>query len=145
MMTKKHTIIVLLITVVFSLNLIAQNIQPIIVTVDKPKAEIKPEMWVIFFEDINFGADGGIYAEMVKNRSFEFAKPRTGWQVNLTSRDSSHFVIQNRGNLNQDNPRYVRISIKDGTVKNYISNSGFRGMGVKPVSYTHLTLPTNRE
>ena len=131
MMTKKHTIIVLLITVVFSLNLIAQNIQPIIVTVDKPKAEIKPEMWGIFFEDINFGADGGIYAEMVKNRSFEFAKPRTGWQVNLTSRDSSHFVIQNRGNLNQDNPRYVRISIKDGTVKNYISNSGFRGMGVK--------------
>ena len=62
MMTKKHTIILLLITVVFSLNLIAQKIQPIIVTVDKPKAEIKPTMWGIFFEDINFGADGGLYA-----------------------------------------------------------------------------------
>ncbi|HEY5471146.1 MAG TPA: alpha-L-arabinofuranosidase C-terminal domain-containing protein [Bacteroidales bacterium] len=131
MMTKKLIIIFFLIAVVFSLNSIAQNIQPIIVTVDKPKAEIKPEMWGIFFEDINFGADGGIYAEMIKNRSFEFAKPRTGWQVNLTSRDSSHFVIQNRGNLNQDNPRYVRISIKDGTRKNFISNSGFRGMGIK--------------
>jgi alpha-N-arabinofuranosidase len=130
-MKIKHTIILFLITVIFSLNSIAQNIQPIIVTVDKPKAEIKPEMWGIFFEDINFGADGGIYAEMIKNRSFEFAKPRTGWQVNLTSSDSSHFVIQNRGNLNQDNPRYVRISIKDGTRKNFISNSGFRGMGIK--------------
>ena len=131
MMTKKLIIIFFLIAVVFSLNSIAQNIQPIIVTVDKPKAEIKPEMWGIFFEDINFGADGGIYAEMIKNRSFEFAKPRTGWQVNLTSSDSSHFVIQNRGSLNQDNPRYVRISIKDGTRKNFISNSGFRGMGIK--------------
>jgi len=30
------------------------------VTVDKPKAEIMPTMWGIFFEDINFGADGVI-------------------------------------------------------------------------------------
>jgi hypothetical protein len=33
------------------------------------------------FEDINFGADGGIYAELIKNRSFEFAKPMMGWKV----------------------------------------------------------------
>ena len=38
-------------------------------------------MWGVFFEDINFGADGGIYAEMVKNRSFEFSMPLMGWTV----------------------------------------------------------------
>ena len=36
-------------------------------------------MWGIFFEDINFGADGGLYAELVKNRSFEFPDPLMGW------------------------------------------------------------------
>ncbi len=36
-------------------------------------------MWGIFFEDINFGADGGLYAEMVKNRGFEFPDPLMGW------------------------------------------------------------------
>ena len=38
-------------------------------------------MWGVFFEDINFAADGGIYAELVKNRSFEFSLPMTGWRV----------------------------------------------------------------
>jgi hypothetical protein len=33
----------------------------------------------VFFEDINFGADGGLYAELIKNRSFEFHQPFVGW------------------------------------------------------------------
>ena len=54
---------------------------PIIITVnvDQPGARINPAMWGVFFEDINFGADGGLYAEMVKNRSFEFPEPLMGW------------------------------------------------------------------
>ena len=40
------------------------------VDVSKPTARINPAMYGIFFEDINFGADGGLYAELVKNRSF---------------------------------------------------------------------------
>jgi len=44
--------------------------QPLVVKADKPTAAIQPTMWGIFFEDINFAADGGLYAELVKNRSF---------------------------------------------------------------------------
>ncbi len=44
-----------------------------------PGAAISPSMFGIFFEDINFGADGGLYPELVKNRSFEFNDPLTGW------------------------------------------------------------------
>jgi alpha-L-arabinofuranosidase len=109
----------------------AQKSTPILVNVDKPESEIKPTMWGIFFEDINFAADGGIYAELVKNRSFEFYKPRTGWKVDVTTRDSSHFVILNRGLLNEVNPRYARVTVKEGSGKFGITNSGFRGMGVK--------------
>ena len=42
-------------------------------------APIQPTMYGIFFEDINFAADGGLYAEMIKNRSFEFTIPMMGW------------------------------------------------------------------
>jgi alpha-N-arabinofuranosidase len=131
MITNKITIIIFSLAVSFSLNLFAQKPQPIIVNVDKPKAEIKPTMWGIFFEDINFAADGGIYAELVKNRSFEFYKPRTGWKVDVAGKDSSHFLILNRGLLNEANPRFARVTIKDGTRKISITNSGFKGMGVK--------------
>jgi hypothetical protein len=88
-------------------------------------------MWGIFFEDIYFGADGGLYAELVKNRSFEFYKPRTGWKVDAASKDSSHFVIQNRSELDENNPRFARIMLNEGTGKLSITNSGFRGMGIK--------------
>ena len=42
---------------------------------------VNPDMYGIFFEDINFAADGGLYAEMVKNRSFEFPNPLQGWRA----------------------------------------------------------------
>ena len=50
-------------------------------TVDaaRPVHPIPATLWGIFFEDINFGADGGLYAELVKNRSFEFTHPMLGW------------------------------------------------------------------
>jgi hypothetical protein len=35
----------------------------------------------LFFEDINRAADGGVYAEMVADRSFDFQKPMTAWQT----------------------------------------------------------------
>ncbi len=47
---------------------LAQNSQPITIKANEIKAEIAPTMYGIFFEDINFGADGGLYAELVKNR-----------------------------------------------------------------------------
>jgi alpha-N-arabinofuranosidase len=115
----------------FSIPMMSQPVNPIIVNVDKPKTEIKPTMWGIFFEDINFAADGGIYAEMVKNRSFEFYKPKTGWKVDVASKDSSHFLIINRGMINEANPRFARVTLKDVSEKFSITNSGFRGMGIK--------------
>ena len=65
------------------------------VDVSKPTAKIQPEMYGIFFEDINFGADGGLYAELVKNRSFEFPQPFVGWVPfgNITVQDATVILI----------------------------------------------------
>jgi hypothetical protein len=56
-----------------------------VISVDSahPGAAISPSLFGLFFEDINFAADGGLYPELVKNRSFEFADPLTGWHAVL--------------------------------------------------------------
>ena len=66
----------------------------LIVSADKPDAQISPTMWGIFFEDINFGADGGLYAELVKNRSFEFPDHVMGWVRILRPGSAGYMYIQ---------------------------------------------------
>lgn len=101
------------------------------VAADKPAADVQPTMWGIFFEDINLGADGGLYAELVKNRSFEFAAPLMGWKEQKTEGASGSIIIQNRGEKSKTNPRYLRATNKGTGGKYGISNEGFRGIGVR--------------
>ena len=58
----------------------AQN-NTIEVNTKKLGAPIQSTMYGIFFEDINYAADGGLYGELVKNRSFEFPQHLMGWQA----------------------------------------------------------------
>jgi len=108
----------------------AKNSNTITVNVAKPIAKIQPTMWGIFFEDINMAADGGIYAELVKNRSFEFAQPLMGWKI-LKPDTTSGILFLNQSATNPNNPRYARITIDDGEPSFGLSNGGFRGMGIK--------------
>ena len=102
------------------------------VNVAQPVAEIQPTMWGVFFEDINFGADGGIYAEMVKNRSFEFFRPLMGWKVEGKKHTEGDVLIQNRQEKNTSNPRYVRVTANNASPGDLnLTNEGFRGMGIK--------------
>jgi len=96
---------------------------------DQPGAKINPAMWGIFFEDINFGADGGLYAELVKNRSFEFPDPLMGWMKINPSLAKGEVTVRDDAPFNAANPHYVRIA-SEGTAPLGISNEGFRGMGV---------------
>ena len=66
-------------TMALNFSLPAVAAPTITIQTGHPGAKINPAMWGVFFEDINFGADGGIYAEMVKNRGFEFPEPLMGW------------------------------------------------------------------
>lgn len=101
---------------------------------DRPGAKIQPTMWGIFFEDINFAADGGVYAELVKNRSFEFLHPMTGWKEHQYDRfafesNAGKTLVINRGEQ-YSNPRFARVSVF--REKGYgLSNEGFRGMGIR--------------
>ncbi len=104
----------------------------LVVNINQPKATIQPTMWGIFFEDINLGADGGIYAELVKNRSFEFYRPMMGWTVKGNKAKEGDLLIVNRKEENKANPRFLRVKV-DNAAKGELglSNEGFRGMGIK--------------
>ena len=115
-------------TALFALSLaLSMQAQQHVMTVDvsKPTAKIQPEMYGIFFEDINFGADGGLYAELVKNRSLEFPQPFVGWVPfgNVTVQDANPCFDRN--------PHYVRV-VNDGRLlRAGLDNEGYRGIGVK--------------
>ncbi|THH36319.1 alpha-L-arabinofuranosidase C-terminal domain-containing protein [Neolewinella litorea] len=105
------------------------------------RAPIQPTMYGIFFEDINFAADGGLYAEMVKNRSFEFTLPKTGWlepntdPFSLNARSGKSDIIKTA--RDQANVNFLRVTVKGPDY--VLLNEGFRGMGVKAGADYDLT------
>jgi len=108
----------------------ASAMPAIVIHADQPGAKINPAMWGVFFEDINFGADGGLYAELVKNRGFEFPEPLMGWAKICPSLAKGELTVRTDAPFNPNNPHYVRLQ-SAGTAPFGISNEGFRGMGVK--------------
>jgi alpha-L-arabinofuranosidase len=119
-------------TIGLAFSLSSQMKNDITVKVDQPVAEVQPTMWGVFFEDINLGADGGIYAELVKNRSFEFYKPMMGWKVLGKPLTEGDFLVVNRQKIDAANPRFLCVTLhnnKKGSIG--LNNEGFRGMGIK--------------
>lgn len=128
---KKLLVASLITTALFSAPILQAQNNTITVSTNKITATVQPTMWGIFFEDINLGADGGIYAELVKNRSFEFYKPLMGWTINQNKFNEGSVLVLNRQEANIANPRYVRITKDNASDSLEITNEGFRGMGIK--------------
>lgn len=89
-------------------------------TINVNAAETGPSidstMYGAFYEDINQGADGGIYAELVQNRSFEFSSgdnraysPMTAWEILKRGSDGTAAVVNDDNRLNQNNRNYLKI------------------------------------
>ena len=119
--------IVCFLGLILSLNSFSQR--KLTVVADKPIASVAPTMWGVFFEDINFGADGGLYAELVKNRSFEFPTAMMGWRENRVNYQKGRVLIINRSD-NSANARFARITINNPEGNYSLSNEGFRGIGL---------------
>ena len=105
---------------------VSASAQTIDVSLARVGAPIQPTMYGIFFEDINYAADGGLYAELVKNRSFEFPQDALqGWKAfgRVEVRDDGPFGR---------NPHYVRL-MEPGHPHKWtgLDNEGFFGIGLK--------------
>ncbi|CAM3533256.1 alpha-L-arabinofuranosidase C-terminal domain-containing protein [Sphingobacterium prati] len=107
---------------------VAQSPIELNIQLDQASGKISPHMWGVFFEDINLGADGGIYAELVKNRSFEFDQPWMGWKKLDNAGEGTYLLLND--SQRKGNKRYLRLN-NVSNLKLGLQNEGFRGMGVK--------------
>ena len=123
-MRKAKWFMTVALAAMMTLNANAQR--QLTVQANKPGATIQPTMYGIFFEDINFGADGGLYAEMVQNRSFEFPTRLMGWNA------FGNVQVGEVRPAFDRNPHYVVLGDSGHIEKRTgLENRGFFGMGFK--------------
>lgn len=128
-MKKNTPLLAIVLLIQFSM---AQN--TLKVKANQTIAPIQPTMYGIFFEDINFAADGGLYAELVKNRSFEFTLPKIGWsepntdRLSLNPNSGSSAITRYTGQPSNRNYLHVKVNRDSGYL---LVNEGYRGMGVE--------------
>jgi alpha-L-arabinofuranosidase len=100
---------------------------------------ISPDLFGIFFEDISYAADGGLYAELVQNRSFEYGPadrkgwdPLTGWEYRTEGYGYGNLSVETAEPVHANNPHYVVLTVEDpGQEGIGLSNGGFDGMALK--------------
>jgi alpha-L-arabinofuranosidase len=107
------------------------------VQADQPKA-ISPDLFGIFFEDINYAADGGLYAELIQNRSFEYSaadhsgwNSLTSWELVTRGGGQGTVKVETADPLNGNNPHYAVVTVENGGDGVGLRNSGFDGISLK--------------
>lgn len=95
------------------------------VNTKKVGAAVQPTMYGIFFEDINYAADGGLYGELVKNRSFEFPDALMGWKA------FGKFEVKNDGPFERC-PHYMVLNYSGhNDTATGLQNEGYFGIGIE--------------
>ena len=131
-----------------------------------PGTPVSPDLYGIFFEEINHAGEGGLYAEMVQNRDFEYnalpggaswagnlLKTSTGWQERKWFANDLHgwklitegtargsIAQESASPLNDRNPHSLRLTIRDAGTRIGVGNAGFWGMNFQAGKFYELTL-----
>ena len=129
-MTKRMTIAALLAAATLGLN--AQK--PM--TAPKGGKLISDELLGIFFEDINNCADGGLYAELIQNGSFEFNAnerdgwgPSTAWKIVRPGHSLGMLESRMDNGIHPNNPTYMRLHAE--RTREFSDYKGWRGYGIQ--------------
>lgn len=100
------------------------------------QAKVSPTLWGLFFEDINRGADGGVYAEMVENRSFDFPKPMRAWSTWSSNRlRDGIFIVTNEMAKIPADPKYMTVTTRATDTVGLINGRN------QPIGHTHKAIP----
>ncbi len=107
----------------------------------QPGTTVSPMLYGIFFEEINHAGDGGIYAELARNRSFEDAETPEGWVLVTSGPAEGRMALDEDRPLNDANRRCLRLEITradEGRVG--LANSGYWGVAVTKGAQYELSL-----
>jgi alpha-L-arabinofuranosidase len=126
---KKHSVLMLVLLLSFAVT--AQQ--------TKNYKSISTDLFGIFFEDISYAADGGLYAELVQNRSFEYSATdkkewhsMTAWEYMTTGYGYGNISVETTLPINVNNPHYAVLTVENAGQEGIgLINSGFDGIVVK--------------
>ncbi|MDQ8184322.1 alpha-L-arabinofuranosidase C-terminal domain-containing protein [Pelagicoccus sp. SDUM812002] len=121
--------------VLFSLSLLGVSSLPAatlkIDMQDEGKA-ISPDLVGIFYEDLNYAADGGLYAELIQNRSFEYSATETAswgpfsfWDLVETGDGKGRLSLGNMRPVHVNNPHYLLLNVEAAGLGVGVANEGF--------------------
>ncbi len=111
------------------------------VDVDKPGHAISPMLYGIFFEDINCSADGGLYAELVRNRNFSDSDKPDYWSVETKGGATVNLLIDESQPVSPKNLRSLKVQVANaGNGRGGVANNGYWGIPVKKGESYTLTL-----
>jgi len=98
---------------------------------------ISPDLFGIFFEDLNWAADGGLYAELIQNRSFEYQateqvtwNPLTAWQVVTRGGARASLSVEAADPIHPNNPHYAVLEVRELGDGAGVMNDGFDGLPI---------------
>lgn len=115
-----------------------KNVEMTLTMLPDQAKDISDKFIGIFFEDINYAADGGLYAELVQNRDFEYSpSDRNGdnkWHATrewyLTDSTVMTASVKTEAPLHTNNPHYLQLSTP-GSTRYSLVNNGYDGIAVK--------------
>ncbi|MDP4186365.1 MAG: carbohydrate binding domain-containing protein, partial [Bacteroidota bacterium] len=136
----------------------AQGQINIVVDAGKPGAKINPNLYGVFFEEINHAGEGGLYGELIRNRDFEatkepegttrvgdyifspqgwkhfYVKPKSldGWRMETAGNARAQISQVIESPLNKNNPHSMKVEISNPSQDGIrIINDGFWGIAIR--------------
>jgi alpha-N-arabinofuranosidase len=122
------------------LNAQAQTIKPAMAG-----KKISPDLFGLFFEDINYAADGGLYAEQIQNRSFEYNPterrewhPLSFWEYIAPGYSYGSISVETASPININNPHYIVLNAEHiGKEEKHVGPSG---VGIKNTGFAGIVI-----
>jgi alpha-L-arabinofuranosidase len=112
-----------------------------------PGKAISADLVGIFFEDLSYAADGGLYAELIQNRSFDYSSADhqdwtslTAWQLVQRDDGRGSVTVETARPLNAQNPGYAVLVVEAAGHGVGLLNEGFDGIAVNAGDTYHLSL-----
>jgi alpha-L-arabinofuranosidase len=133
---NQRTILVILLA---SLSPFAYALKTTIaIDASQPGKSISPDLCGIFFEDLNYAADGGLYAELIQNRSFEYSpteqpgwNPLSFWELQKRGDADGSIKVNEMRPIHENNPHYVLLTVLKPGEGVGLANAGFDGIPLK--------------
>jgi alpha-N-arabinofuranosidase len=116
-------------------EIVAQPGATVTIQAAEPGKPISPDLFGIFFEDLNYAADGGLYAELIQNRSFEYCpaeqaswSPISFWELQKRGEGDGTLTVSTMRSLHENNPHYAILTVRIPGTGVGLANGGFDGI-----------------